>query len=73
MSKEKKEEVKTLSESIKDINTRSAARANERSISRAATAAARKKRMSSKPTSSGSSVKGLQGLQGLQGLKKTTK
>jgi hypothetical protein len=69
MAKEenKSEENKTLADvkqALKDINTRAIERKAERDAERAAANQARRKKMSSKPVSKGSSVQGLQGLKG---------
>jgi hypothetical protein len=69
MAKEenKSEENKTLADvkqALKDINTRAIERKAERDAERAAANQARRKKMSSKPVSKGSSVQGLQGLRG---------
>jgi hypothetical protein len=61
----KGEENKTLADvrqALKDINTRAAERKTARDAARAAANEAKKKRMSSKPTSKGSAIQGLQGL-----------
>lgn len=74
--KKEKEESKTLADvrkALKNVDVRAAERKTQRDASRAAANEARRKRMSSKPMSKGSSIQGLQGLQGLQGFKKTTK
>lgn len=69
MAKEenKSKENKTLADvkqALKDINTRAIERKAERDAKRAAANQARRKKMSSKPVSKGSSVQGLQGLRG---------
>ena len=69
MAKEevKGEENKTLADvrqALKDVNTRAMERKAERDATRAAANQARRKKMSSKPVSKGSSVQGLQGLRG---------
>ena len=74
MAKEesKDEKNKTLADvrqALKDINTRAAERQAERDAARAVASAERRKRMSSKPMSKGSSIQGLQGLQGSLGGK----
>lgn len=66
------EENKTLADvrqALKDVNTRAAERKAIRDNERAAASAERRKRMSSKPVSKGSSIQGLQGLQGSLGGK----
>jgi hypothetical protein len=69
MAKEetKGEENKTLADvkqALKDINTRATERKVERDKVRAAANELRRKKMSSKPVSKGSSIQGLQGLKG---------
>lgn len=70
----KTEEKKTLADvrqALKDINTRAAERKAERDAARAAANELRRKKMSSNPTSKGSSIQGLRGLQGSLGVKIT--
>lgn len=68
----KDEKNKTLSDvrkTLKEIEKKSAERKAKRDVERAAANKSRRKKMSSKPMSKGSSIKGLQSLQSRLGSK----
>jgi len=68
---DKKKPVSDLGKTIADINAKSLERKVKRNAERSAANQLRRKKMSSKPMSKGSSIKGLQGLQTRLGSKIT--
>lgn len=59
---EKNKTIADVRQALKDVNARAAERQSERNAVRASATAARKKRMSNKTTSKGSSIQGIKGL-----------